>query len=347
MTVRVGFLGAGLIATAHAISLQRSGAPVAFAGVFDPDSGRAASFAGATGATPVASEEAVIDGCDGVYVCTWTAEHRHLVEAAAAAGRAVFCEKPLATDLAGARAMAQAVDAAGVVNQVGLILRRSPAFSLARALVHEPASGRPMAVVFRDDQYIPTQGMYASTWRGDAALAGAGTLIEHSIHDVDLLEHVVAPITSVSARTSEFHGLDGIEDAVALTIGFAGGAVGTLVSVWHDMLERPNMRRLEVLCESAWICLENDWSGPVRWRRAGDADGERAVEGEALAAEAARRDLPTGNPDAAFVDAVAAGTPTWPSVRDAVRAHEVVDAAYRSAAAGGGTVDVPPPLPIA
>ncbi|HEY8524931.1 MAG TPA: Gfo/Idh/MocA family oxidoreductase [Acidimicrobiales bacterium] len=339
MTVRVGFLGAGLSGSAHAASLRRSGAPVAWAGVHDPDRSRAEAFAAATGAPVCDREEDVIEAADAVYVCTWTSEHPRLVEAAAARGRAVFCEKPLATDLAGARRMTEVVAEAGVVNQVGLVLRRSPAFALVRALVRDPASGRVMAVVFRDDQYLPVRGVYDSTWRADVARAGAGVLVEHSIHDVDLLEHVVGPVESVAARSARFHDLPGIEDAVALTVGFASGAVGSLVSVWHDMLERPNHRRLEVVCESAWVALENDWNGPVRWRR---ADGpEHEVAGEALLAEVAHRGLDHGNPDGAFVEAVAAGRPAWPDFATALRAHVVVDAAYRSAAAGGAPVAVP------
>ncbi len=338
MTVRVGFLGAGLIARYHAGSLASSGAPVEWGGVYDPDAERAAAFAAPYGATVCGSEDAVLDSCDAVYVCTWTSEHRRLVEAAAARGRAVFCEKPLATDLAGARAMAATVADAGVVNQVGLVLRRSPAFALVRDLVHETASGRVMSVGFRDDQYIPVQGFYASTWRGDPARAGAGTLIEHSIHDVDLLEWAVGPIAAVTAHSAEFHDLPGIEDAVALSFRFDDGGVGTLSSIWHDMLERPNMRRLEVICESAYVSLENDWEGPVRWMRPGE--GERVVSGAELTAEVTARGLATGNPDGAFVEAVATGVPAWPSLADAVRAHEVVDAAYRSAAGGGAPVEV-------
>jgi predicted dehydrogenase len=338
VTVRVGFLGAGLSGSAHAASLRRSGAPVTWAGVHDPDRARAEAFAAVTGAPMCDNEDEVIDACDAVYVCTWTSEHPRLVEAAATRGRAVFCEKPLATDLAGARRMTDVVARAGVVNQVGLVLRRSPAFALARDLVRDPASGRVMAVIFRDDQYLPVQGIYDSTWRADVSRAGAGVLVEHSIHDVDLLEHVVGPVESVAARSSGFHDLPGIEDTVALTVGFAGGAVGSLVSVWHDMLERPNQRRLEVVCETAWIVLENDWEGPVRWRRAGEPEHE--VAGEALLAEVTRRGLVHGNPDGAFVEAVAGGGPAWPDFTAALRAHVVVDAAYRSAEGGGAPVAV-------
>ena len=55
----------------------------------------------------------MLDGCDAVYVCTWTSEHPRLVAAAVERGLAVFCEKPLATTLAAAEAMAAAVAGVG------------------------------------------------------------------------------------------------------------------------------------------------------------------------------------------------------------------------------------------
>ena len=67
------------------------------------------------------------------------------------------------------------VEGAGVTNQVGLVLRRSPAFTLARQLLADPAAGRVMAVVLRDDQFIPTQGMYGSDWRADPDKAASRT----------------------------------------------------------------------------------------------------------------------------------------------------------------------------
>ncbi len=338
--VRVGWLGAGLIATFHSKMLRHDVRDLAsWAGVYDPDRSRAEAFAAASGATVCDSEEEVLDGCDAVFVCTWTSEHRRLVEAAAERGLPVFCEKPLATNLDDARSMARTVRDAGVINQVGLILRRSPAFTLLRHLVHEEASGRTMAVVFRDDQYMPVQGAYASTWRGEVDKAGAGTLLEHSIHDLDLLEWVVGPVERVAAVAREFHGVAGIEDAVVTTLEFVSGAVGTLVSVWHDVLERPSLRRVEVLCERGWYCQEDDWFGPVEWIRSGDRG--RVAGDDLLAKAAAEIPYEAVNPDGAFVRAVAEGRPAWPDFDVAVRAHELVDAVYRSCAAGGAPVDVP------
>ncbi|HEY4332305.1 MAG TPA: Gfo/Idh/MocA family oxidoreductase, partial [Ilumatobacteraceae bacterium] len=188
--MRVGFLGAGLIATYHSKSLRRSGAEtecgIVRAGVFDPDGPRATAFAQASGHTVCATEDEVLDGCDAVYICTWTSEHPRQVAKAVARGLHIFCEKPLATTLAAAEAMATAANAAGVTHQVGLVMRRSPAYIWAHHLATEATAGRIMAIGSRDDQFIPIQGHYGSTWRADKNLVGAGTLLEHSIHDVDM-----------------------------------------------------------------------------------------------------------------------------------------------------------------
>lgn len=348
--LRIGFLGAGLIATYHSKMLRRSSAPFVRVGVFDPDHERAERFAEGAGCEAMPSEEAVLEVSDAVYVCSWTSEHPRLVAAATERGIHVFCEKPLAVDLAGAESMLATVREAGITHQVGLVLRRSPAFVLLRELVRDPAAGRVMAVVFRDDQYIPVQGHYSSTWRADRRLAGSGTLLEHSIHDVDLLRSIVGDIDTVNAHERNLHGHDGIEDTVTASVCFANGAVGSLTSVWHDNLARPSLRRVEVLCERRHIVMEgDDWEGPVTWT---DADGSTTtLQGDGLAAEAApvlAAETLVGelgrsaNPDHDFVVAASQGAPAWPDLAVAVEAHRVVDAMYRSAAEGGATTPVRP-----
>jgi predicted dehydrogenase len=339
--LRLGFLGAGLIATYHSKSLRRSGIEIEPAGVFDPDDDRARAFSAASGHPVRRSEQEVIDASDAVYVCTWTSEHPRQVAAVASAGKHLFCEKPLAVDLATAESMATDVDRAGITHQVGLVLRRSPAYLWARHLINDPASGGVMSVVFRDDQFIPIQGHYSSTWRADRRLAGAGTLLEHSIHDVDMLAFLVGEIDAVSAHTAFVHELDGIEDVAAATLSFRSGALGTLTSVWHDNLARPSLRRVEVFCRRRHIVIDgDDWFGPVQWT---DTDGGGgALEGHPLQ-DAARqvRDSPE-NPDEAFLTAVLRGERATPDLHTALAAHRVVDAMYRSAAAGGTSITLAP-----
>jgi UDP-N-acetyl-2-amino-2-deoxyglucuronate dehydrogenase len=351
-TVRVGFLGAGLIATYHSKSLRRSGAPVTRGGVYDPDSDRANAFALASGHSVCASEAEVLDDCDAVYVCTWTSEHVRLVTEAVKCGKHVFCEKPLATDLAGAELLHGAVQRAGVVHQVGLVLRHSPAFNLARALINDPSAGAVLSVVMRDDQFIPIQGHYGSSWRGDRRKAGAGTLLEHSIHDVDVLRWLVDDVDSVSAFMATRHGLEGIEDVVVSTLRFRNQALGTLSSTWHDNLARPSLRRLEVFCERRHIVVDHDdWFGPVTWTNSdgsgGEAQGDqllprlRDLVGDQAHDVASSVGGAANNPDASFIDAILRGRPAAPDFDVALRAHQVVDAMYRSAAAEGSPIAVP------
>ena len=63
-------------------------------------------------------------------------------------------------------------------------MRFSPVVTVLRDLLRDEALGRAMTAVMVDDQYFPIQGHYQSTWRGDVALVGAGTLLEHAIHDL-------------------------------------------------------------------------------------------------------------------------------------------------------------------
>jgi myo-inositol 2-dehydrogenase / D-chiro-inositol 1-dehydrogenase len=339
MTVGVGFYGAGFISRFHAAALATSGVDHRIVGVHDPDPARAAAFAARHPGCAVVGEDDLPGRVDAVYVTTWTSEHARLVEKAAAAGVAVFCEKPLAADAATVAGMVAAVEAAGVANQVGLVLRFLPSFRWLRHLVRDERAGEVLAVVFRDDQFIPDQGMYGSTWRTDAARAGRGTLLEHSIHDVDILGWLLGPVAAVSATTREVHGHGGIDDVAVARLDFAGGAAATLTSVWHDVLERPSLRRVEVFCSRLYAALEGDFGGPVRWRFTGEP--ERCLAGDELAAAvAAAGDTATTNSAAAFLAAVRDGVPAHPSFAEALPAHRVVDALYASAA-GGGAVTFP------
>ena len=334
MAVRVGFLGAGFIAQSHSRLLHEVEDQIDRAGAYDPDRARLENLCDTSGHLPCWSVEEVLAGCDAVFVCTPTASHLTLVTAAAERGVAVFCEKPLGVDLAAARQVAAA--GAAVINQVGLVLRRSPAFRAVRRRLGDGAWGEPMAVVFRDDQHLPIRGRYDSRWRIDVAQAGGGVLIEHSIHDVDLLEWILGPIVRVTARTTNLHGHPGIEDTVALMAEHGEGVLSTLVSVWHEVGSRPSERRLEVLARDAVVSVEHDWFGPVRIEREGQP--VEVLEGDVLLAATGDGDG-WGNPSAAFVESVAAEREGSPTLADAVRAHELVDAAYRSAAADGSWME--------
>src|SRR5580698_8388813 len=119
--LRIGFVGTGLIAWAHGLSVKAliDGGVVdaSIVAVHDQSERRARGFAdvlGGDGVEIVADAAEVARRCDAVWVCTPTSAHRAAVEQAVSAGRAVFCEKPLDVDLTRATALVEAARAAGV-----------------------------------------------------------------------------------------------------------------------------------------------------------------------------------------------------------------------------------------
>jgi predicted dehydrogenase len=242
-----------------------------------------------------------------------------------------------------------------VPNQVGLVLRHAPVFAMVAEIVASGRYGRPMSVTLRDDQYFPNQGMYGSTWRSDVTKAGGGALIEHSVHDVDVLRWILGDPEQVTARMASHFSHPGIEDAVTAGFAYPDGTVATLVSVWHQVMTRPSTRRLELFCEEAFCWTEDDYLGPLHV--------ETSAGSEEIVAEApeyaSRFHLPEvlakslaayAEPARAFLTALAvAGSEArgHPDVDLALAAHRLVDGAYRSAAAGGEPIPLQPPPPTA
>jgi myo-inositol 2-dehydrogenase / D-chiro-inositol 1-dehydrogenase len=377
--LRVGLVGCGFIGRVHSWALwavRKAGlVDVRVTAVCDHDAERARDLAEPNEAE-VLELGPLLDQVDAVYVCTPTVMHLPVVEAAAARGLPIYCEKPLAPSLEEAQRVAAALRT--VTHRVGLVMRCAPVFEALVEIVRSGRYGRPMTLVMRDDQYFPIQGQYGSTWRKDLATAGGGTLIEHSIHDLDLIRWILGDATEVSCRTRTFFGHEGIDDVATAMLAYADGATANLVSVWHQVLTRGSSRRLEVFCEDAFLYTEDDNTGPVFVET---SQGAETVECEAppwvaelpvpvesrkvlgLYAEASRR----------FLDAIAsksAGSPgevsathlqrggsggrsapgrmsearperggsggrSAPGEEDAVAAHRLVDAAYRSASRGG------------
>lgn len=350
MTIRLGFVGCGFIAQVHGLAvgeLIKAGlVDAAIVATLDGDAERSHRLADAYGATAVDDLDTLLDRVDVVWVCTWTAEHLPVVRAAVDRGLAVFCEKPLAPTFAECEEVAGLL--ATVPHQVGLVLRHAPVFAAAAEAVASGDHGRPLAAILRDDQYFPIQGIYGSEWRADVARAGGGTLLEHSIHDVDALRWILGEPVRVSARVANRYGHTGIDDVADVTFDLEDGSVATLVSVWHGILRRPSTRRLEIFCEDALLWTDDDNLGPLRIERS-DGDHEIAPEPPewagrlGLPPELAVPLLQYATPAKAFLDALSNGTAPTPDASIALAAHRVVDAAYRSAAAGGAPVDVARP----
>jgi len=342
-------IGCGLIAHVHAVSLRGLAAAglveaeVALA--YDVDPRRAARFAAEFGARVASSIEEVATGSEAVYVCTSTGSHLEAAAAAARAGRPIFCEKPLARSFEESVSLARLVVEAGVPVQVGLVLRSAPVFRRLAELSRSGRFGRPMAAVVRDDQYFPIQGHYASTWRGEAAVAGSGVLLEHSIHDVDIIQACFGPVARASAHLRMFGGHEGIEDSVSALLRTESGLSVSLATVWHNVLSRPSTRRFEVLFEDAVVSLDDDFTGPLRVQTSAGAElwdcppPPWVSEVPLLPSVIAAR--PYLEENRQFVESVIGRGHPAPGLEEALSAHAVVDACYRSAAAGGAPTEPP------
>jgi predicted dehydrogenase len=250
--VRIGLIGGGMIGSTHAAVLQTIAQAMPgrleLVAVADPNPRTRETFQTIYGwPNAYADHTALLRDApvDAVFVCTPTVHHAAIVADVAAAGRHLFCEKPLAMSLAEARAMQDAVRRAGVRAQIGLVLRFSAIYWLMRDLLRDPDLGAPMAVVFRDDQCFPIRGLHDTGWRADRRQTAGGTLIEHGVHDLDLLTWLFGPIATLRAWQQNHAGHQGVEDYVAIELAFASGLRAQLVNVWHDMLQRPSNRAYE------------------------------------------------------------------------------------------------------
>jgi len=350
-SVRIGLIGAGVIGAAHSAVLQQIaghfGTRVHLVAVADPLESQRTRCAESYGYRQrFADGRELLASADinTAFICTPTRNHAELVHAAAARGVDIFCEKPLAMSHSEAVDMVTAVERAGVRSQIGLVLRFSSVYAVMRTLVSDPRAGQPRAVVFRDDQCFPIRGVHDSPWRADRTLTAGGTLIEHGVHDLDLLTWLFGPIARLRAWEQNHAGHLGVEDYMAVEIEFAHGLRAQLVNIWHNMIERPSNRRLEIFCDNAFIASEYDMCGDLL-HQVGDGPAQLMPVEEVLRRFMALqphvveglRDwygVPYLVQDLAFVEALLDDRAAAPDLRVGLEAQRLAAAVYEAARTG-------------
>lgn len=185
------------------------------------------------------------DDIDAIDICTPNNSHAEIAIAAAAAGKMILCEKPLALNVAEGEEMVAAVEKAGVANTVWYNYRRVPAVTLAKQLIDEGRLGRIFhyRANFLQDwtigQDVPQGG--AGTWRLDVKAAGSGVTGDLLAHCIDTAIWLNGSIKNVSAMTETFvkermHAESGkvepvgIDDACAFLCRFDNGSLGLFES---------------------------------------------------------------------------------------------------------------------
>lgn len=180
------------------------------------------------------------DDIDIVDVATPGLMHCEMVVAAAAAGKHIVCEKPLANTLREAERMVHAVEEAGVRHLLMHNYRRVPAIALAKRMVDDGRLGR---IYHYRARYLQDWAMSPDlerVWRFDAKQSGSGALGDLGAHVIDLGRYLCGEIAELAATSETFiqqrpatagssEMLDvTVDDAVALCVRFASGAIGTI-----------------------------------------------------------------------------------------------------------------------
>jgi predicted dehydrogenase len=170
-----------------------------------------------------------------VDICTPPGTHAEIVEAAAGAGKAILCEKPLAAAYADALRAARAVDRAGVKNAIGFNYRRLPALSLMKQMIDEGRVGevRLWRASWLSDEFLDPEIPF--DWRFQRS-QGASTIADLGAHLIDLAGWMVGDVVSVSAQSQTFtptrRDADGVmrevdvDDAACALLRFTSGALG-------------------------------------------------------------------------------------------------------------------------
>jgi myo-inositol 2-dehydrogenase / D-chiro-inositol 1-dehydrogenase len=214
--VRIVVIGVGRIGSMHAELLARRVPDAELAGVSDahPDTARGV---GAQLGVP-ALDDPFAGDADAVALCTSTDTHADLIVAAARAGKAIFCEKPVSLDLAEVDRALGEVEAAGVPFQIGFNRRFDPSHRAVHEAVASGAIGDPQLVRISSRDPAPPPMSYVET--------SGGIFLDMTIHDFDMARYVAgSEVVEVFAR-----------GAVRVDDGFAeAGDVDTaLVTLVHE-----------------------------------------------------------------------------------------------------------------
>ena len=249
----VGVVGCGGISGVH-IPVLMNLEGVEIRAVCDIRTERAKAAAEKTGAEIAPDFEALIarDDIDAVHILTPHYLHAPMAIAALRAGKHVLTEKPMATTLADARAMIAADDEPGT-GRLGVIFqnRYNPATQKLKEIIASGTAGKFIGA--RANVSWHREGPYytESGWRGVLATEGGGTLINQSIHTLDLLSYLGGPIRRVKGHISTdlLEGVIEVEDNVHAVFEYTGGQKGIIQLTNNYVTDAPIL--LEMVFENA------------------------------------------------------------------------------------------------
>ena len=231
--LRIGFIGCGWINSKHADHLVTIPDQVELVGFVDPTPEKAAAMAARFEVkNPLIftdhHEMYANANLDAVVIGIPPAAHTDQVTAAAGRGIHIFIEKPIALSMAKAWAMVDACELAGVVSQVGFLLRFSAVVERLKVLIDTGVAGLPGLLTAR---YF-CNSLHAHWWRNKDT--SGGQVFEQAIHLVDLMRYLLGEVETVySLQRNLFHAEIPdytSEDTSGTVFGFRSGAIGVLTA---------------------------------------------------------------------------------------------------------------------
>ena len=243
-TIGIGLVGTGYMGKAHAVALKSVGAvfntrlrpvcEVICSTTADGAARKAAEY-GFNGSTPHWQDLIANPSVEAIVIASPQTTHRQIALEALAAGKPVFCEKPLGASLEDARAMAAAASASGVPNMVGFNYIRAPAMQLARAMITAGEIGEIVHVRAEHTEDFLADPQEPASWRTRGTSAGnLGDLSPHIINAVLRLigpiERLVADVQTVYPTRPGPNGPEAVtnDDQVNLLCRFDSGVMGSI-----------------------------------------------------------------------------------------------------------------------
>jgi predicted dehydrogenase len=323
-TLKVGVIGLGFFGERHA-RIYAALPNATLVVVCDQDEARARHVAAQLGAEPMTSATDLLarDDIDAVSICLPDRAHTDIAADAAAAGKAILLEKPLAHDTVHARRIVEAAEAAGVRLMIGHILRFDPRYAQVHAAAAPALLGEPLHLRAKRNGTRSTAKRLGSA---------SSILFYMGVHDVDALQWIARSlITQVYARKIAVLGT-GNEDALYAVVNFANGAIGLIDYswAWPDGMMNGYRASLEIIGTRSAAYLDVTDQGFFVVDDAGTRGGDTHLWPEVngrivgdLADEIAH-----------FVTAVLSGAPFVQHHPEALAAIPVLDALAESASTG-------------
>jgi myo-inositol 2-dehydrogenase/D-chiro-inositol 1-dehydrogenase len=316
--------GAGRIGAIHAGNIARH-PDARLAVIVDTDRAAAERLAARHGATVGGEAEAFADpGIDAIVIASSTDTHAALVEAAARANKAIFCEKPLDLDLGRAKACAAVAQQCGATLMVGFNRRFDHNFARLEQQVRDGRIGRLelLAITSRDPAPPPIEFIRRS----------GGLFRDMMIHDLDMAcwlagEDPVEVFAASSVLVDPAIGAAGDVDTAIVSLRMASGALCQISNSRRAIYGYD--QRIEALGSTGALRAENVVESTVSYAGANGIVSEKPLNFFLERyADAYRRELDH------FISAVTAGTPPSVGATDGIRALALADAAARSAQTG-------------